>query len=217
MESTELLARRWFSDKAFEIELSRPQGFRFKAGHTIKLVYENIQRYYSLVSGPDDATLLLCLNHIKGGKLSPILSSAKIGTRFAFTGPHGYFNFSTSPRPPVFIGTDTGVSPFVSMARSGIKGFTLLQGARHSKELYYQELFRKMAAKYIPFVWGIPDDDIESSGMLHGKMVDLLTQHLQPGVYDFYLCGWQKMIRDVIYLADKQFPDSRVYTEVFYP
>jgi len=180
------------------------------------MVHQNLQRYYSPVSGPNDPTLLLCVNYIKEGKLSPILASAEIGTQFAFTGPHGYFNFSPSPRPPVFIGTDTGVAPFASMARSGIKCHAFIQGARHAKALYYQDLFRPLAEKYVSFVWEILDNDTVSSDLFHGKMADLVAQNLKPGVYDFYLCGWQKMVRDVTHLIDKRFPDSRVYTEVFY-
>jgi len=214
-QATELIRRRWLSDSVFELELSRPQSFTFKAGHTIQLFHENISRYYSLVSSPGDPTLRICLNHIKLGAFTPMLASAKTGTRFTFTGPHGYFNFSPSPRPPVFIATDTGIAPFVSMARSGIKGFTLLQGAHYSKGLYYQDQVRPCAERYLECVWDTPDEPA-SSELFHARMVALLVEHLKKGSYDFYLCGWQQMIRDVTRLIDHRFSDSRLYIEVFY-
>ena len=102
------------------------------------------------------------------------------------------------------------------MARSGLRGFTLLHGARHAGQLYYQDLLQQSANIYLPIVWEIPDDDHVLSGLFHGKMVNLLVQHLKPGRYDFYLCGWQKMIKDVTHLIDDRFPGSHVYTEVFF-
>jgi len=215
-ETTELINRRWLSDSAFELELSRPPHFHFKAGHTIHLTYRDQKRYYSLISAPSDPTLALCINFIEKGSLSPLLASAEIGSKLQFTGPHGYFNFSPLPRPPVFIATDTGIAPFVSMARSGIRGFVLLQGARHAGEIYYQDVLSPSARKYLPVVWESPEEVQASSGLFHGKMVNLLAQHLEPGRYDFYLCGWQKMIKDVTHLIDDRFPDSRIYTEIFY-
>ena len=216
VETTEVINRRWLSEGAFEIELSRPQHFHFKAGHTIQLINQDQKRYYSLASAPGDPTLSLCVNFIEKGYFSPLLASAEIGFRLEFTGPHGYFNFSPSPRSPVFIATDTGIAPFVSMARSGMQGFTLLHGARHAAELYYQDLLRQSAHQYLSIVWDIPDEEHVKSGLFHGKMVNLVSQHLKPGRYDFYLCGWQKMIKDVTHLIDDRFPGSHVYTEVFY-
>jgi ferredoxin-NADP reductase len=204
------------SEGAFEIELSCPRHFHFKAGHTIQLIYQDQKRYYSVASAPGDPTLSLCVNFIEKGYLSPLLASAEIGFKLEFTGPHGYFTFSPSPRPPVFIATDTGIAPFVSMARSGMRGFTLLHGARHAGELYYQDLLQQAAHHYLPIVWEITGKDNMSSGLFHGKMVNLLEQHLKPGRYDFYLCGWQKMIKDVTHLVDERFPGSHVYTEMFY-
>ena len=216
IETTAMINRRWLSKSAFEVEFSRPRHFHFKAGHTIQLIYQDQKRYYSLASAPGDPTLTLCVNFITKGFFSPLLASAEIGFKLGFTGPHGYFTFSPSPRPPVFVATDTGIAPFVSMARSGMRGVTLLHGARHAGELYYQDLLRSSAQKYLPIVWEMPDEAQVSSGLFHGKMVDLLAQHLEPQCYDFYLCGWQKMIKDVTHLIDDRYPGSHVYTEVFY-
>lgn len=215
-QTTELINRRWLSKSAFELELSRPPHFHFKAGHTIRLIHRDQKRYYSLVSAPSDPTLLLCVNFIEKGHLSPLLASAEIGSKFQFAGPRGYFNFSPLPRPPVFIATDTGIAPFVSMARSGVRGFVLLHGARHADEIYYQDLLRRSARKYLPVIWESPGEVQVSSGLFHSKMANLLAQHLEPGRYDFYLCGWRKMIKDVTHLIDDRFPGSHIYTEVFY-
>jgi hypothetical protein len=49
-----------------------------------------------------------------------------------------------------------------------------------------------------------------------GNVTEYLEQHLTPGAYDFYLCGRSEMIRDVTHLIDIRFPESLVFTELFY-
>ena len=216
IKTTELISRRWLSQRAFELELRRPPDFIFKPGQTIQLVLNDQKRYYSLVSAPNDPTLLLCINFIEKGYVSSFLASADIGVEFGFSGPHGYFTLSPSPRPPVFIATDTGIAPFASIARSGIRDFTLLHGARRTAELYYQDFLRETAREYLQVVWDAPEADLHAGSLFHGKMVDMLVRHLRPGSYDFYLCGWQKMIKDVTHLIDERFAGSHLYTEVFF-
>jgi ferredoxin-NADP reductase len=216
IKTTKLISRRWLSQRAFEIELRRPSDFFFKPGQTIQLVLYDQKRYYSLVSAPDDPTLLLCINFIEKGHVSSFLAAADIEFKIEFSGPHGYFTLLPSPRPPVFIATDTGIAPFASIARSGVRDFTLVHGARHTTELYYQDLFREAARDYLQVVWENSGADPLASTMFHGKMVDMLVRHLRPGSYDFYLCGWQKMIKDVTHLIDDRYAGSHLYTEVFF-
>jgi ferredoxin-NADP reductase len=113
----ELLERHWVSDKTFEITLTRPPAFHFEPGQRIRLIHENIERDYSLVSSPGDSSLILCIRHITGGAYSSILVDARIGERLCFSGPYGYFLFYPSGRPAVLIATGTGIAPFCAMAR----------------------------------------------------------------------------------------------------
>ena len=214
--STELLNRRWLTERTFEIELTRPQSFQFEPGQSIRFIHESIERDYSLITTPTDSTLALCLQNIQGGQLSPLLASAKIGTRFSFAGPHGYFTYRPSMRPAVFVATGIGIAPFVSMARSGLTGFTLVHGVRASADLYYQQLFSTTARLYIPCLSREPNQLLSQTDVFQGRVTDYLQEHLQVGNHDFYLCGRQEMIRDVTLLIDERFPRSLVYTEIFY-
>ena len=148
--TTELVRRQWLSQNAFEIELTRPPSFEFKAGHTILLMHESLERHYSIISTPHDPIIELCLHLVRDGRLSPILADARIGSRFEFTGPHGYFTFKPSSRPPVFVASGTGIAPFVSFARSGVRDFTLLHQAMTVDELYYQNDFIEFTPRYFP-------------------------------------------------------------------
>jgi benzoate/toluate 1,2-dioxygenase reductase component len=214
--TTHLVSRRSLSRKAFEAQFTRPSGFAFVPGQRICLVGNSVERDYSLVSGNTEETLLLCIQKIEGGMLSPLLASASIGSPFQFTGPYGYFTFVASQRPAVFIATGTGIAPFVSMARSGITGFTLLHGAKTPEELHYMSLFRKKADRYIPCLSRVHGTALDVEDTFPGRVTGYLEKHLPPGSYDFYLCGSAEMIRDVTLLTDERFPGSLVHVETFY-
>ena len=214
--STELLNRRWLTEGTFEIELTRPASFQFQPGQCIRFSHETMQRDYSLITTPTDSTLALCLRNVQGGKFSPILASAEINTSLSFTGPHGYFTHRPSARPTVFVATGTGIAPFLSMARSGLTGFTLLHGVRKPADLYFEQFFRAAARLYIPCLSGGSDQLLSERNVFQGRVTDYLRKHLPVGNYDFYLCGRQEMIRDATLLADEKFPESLIYTEIFY-
>ena len=212
----ELLSRRWLSDATFEIELVRPSLFEFHPGQSIRVIHQQLERDYSLVSNPTGPSLALCIRNVQDGSLTPLLATAKVGSRISFTGPHGYFTFRPSQRPPVFIATGTGVAPFVSMVHSRVIGFTLLHGVPMSSELYYESLFRTAAECYVPCLSGLSPESTEQDVAFQGRVTDYLEKNLPPGMYDFYLSGRVEMVRDVTHLVDERFSGSLVYTEIFY-
>lgn len=214
--TSELVHRRWLSTKAFEISLSRPAGFDFQAGQGICIVYEGHTRHYSLTNAPAEPVLSLCVRHIREGLFTPVLAEADLGTRFEYTGPHGYFLFRPSQRPAVFVATGTGIAPFLAMFRSGITAAFVLHGVRTAAELYYGQFLSTLPVTYIACL----SEAITSAGLAAsvyaGKVTGYIKNRLDRRAYDFYLCGRQNMVRDVTLLADEHFPASHVYTEVFY-
>jgi benzoate/toluate 1,2-dioxygenase reductase subunit len=216
IQSVELLQRRWLSKNAFEIELTRPPALEFKAGQTICFIHESMTRYYSLISTPDDATLEFCVYYVPRGNFSTILADASIGSPFQVSGPHGYFTFNRSDRAPIFIATGTGIAPFVSFARSGITDFTLLHQAVSVDELYYRLYFQKITPRYFSCLTEVPFTESSLPNLFCGKISECIRKNLRPGSYDFYLCGEREMLREVTLLVDGIYPESRVYTEVFY-
>jgi benzoate/toluate 1,2-dioxygenase reductase subunit len=207
-----LLNRRWLSDKAFEIDLAKPPSFRFLPGQRICLSHEDGERDYSLISAPADELLTLCIRYVKEGRVSPFLATVPVGTSLLFTGPRGYFTYKPSPRPAIFVATGTGIAPFVSMSRSGLRGFTLLHGAHSAGEFYYAAFFRSVSGRYVPCI----TQASEGEGIFRGRVTDYVNSMMPRKAYDFYLCGRAEMIRDVTLLVDAHFPGSLVYTETFY-
>ena len=214
--TTQLLKRRWITEGTMEVALSRPPEFDFTPGQRIRIVRQEKERDYSLISTPDDSILVLCVRVVEGGIFSPVLASVENGASFSFTGPHGYFTWRSTGRPAIFVATGTGIAPFVSMSRSGTTGFTLLHGVRTPSELYYASLFRTVAKPYVPCLTKVPKEAPMPDNAFHGRVTRYVEKNLTPGEYDFYLCGRQDMIRDVTFLVDDRFPGSFVYTEIFY-
>ena len=210
--SAQLLDRRWLSQAAFEVEFTKPASFSFAPGQRIQLIGEKFDREYSLVSSPLDDTISLCVRLVKGGRFSSALSAARKGDTFTFHGPLGYFMFVLSPRRAVFVATGTGIAPFVSMSRSGVKGFTLLHGVPDARDLYYRDLFESIQCDYMPCL----SKALEGGGMFSGRVTDYLARMMPRTPYDFYLCGRGDMVRDVTLIVDELFPGSLLYTETFY-
>jgi len=214
--SSELVHRRWLSTKAFEIGLSRPANFAFQAGQGIGIVYESHTRHYSLTNAPAEPILSLCVRHIQEGLFTPVLAEAELGTRFQYTGPHGYFLFRPSQRPAVFVATGTGIAPFLAMFRSGITAAFVLHGVRTAAELYYGQFLSTLPATYVACLSEASASESLAASVYAGKVTGYIKNRLERRTYDFYLCGRQDMVRDVTLLADEHFPASHIYTEVFY-
>ena len=215
VHSGKIVKRRWISQKTFEVHISRPATFHFDPGSAIKIVLEGVERYYSPVSAPDDPTIVLHLQHMKKEPVSNKLAVCRANASLQFTGPFGYFTFKSSSRPAVFVAYGIGIAPFVSMARSGLKDFILIQEVRTVADLAYEELFRKSARKYIPCLSKSIISDIVGGEVFSGKVTDYLMKHLPQGTYDFYLSGKRETIHDLVRIIDDHFAGSHVYTEIF--
>jgi benzoate/toluate 1,2-dioxygenase reductase subunit len=211
-----LLGRRWLSQTAFELEIGSSAPFKFVPGQRIRLVLGEFQRDYSLVSSPGDEAIRLCVRKVEGGIMSASLAVMEPGTCLHFTGPLGYFIFRTRERLAVFVATGTGIAPFVSMSRTGTRGFLLLHGVRLAEDLLYESELRRSAGQYVPCVSGGKGDEALPPDGFAGRVTQYLAHRLPEGLYDFYVCGRGDMIRDVTRIVDERFPGSLLYAETFY-
>jgi ferredoxin-NADP reductase len=208
-----ILSRRWLSPTTFELTLERPAGFDFQPGQRIRLWSGPNEREYSIAAAPGDPDVVLCIRRVGSSGGSAWLSTTGIGTELRGSGPHGYFTFKPSPRPAIFVATGTGVAPFVSMARAGTKGFTLLHGVKRAEDLFYRDLLSASALRYMAC---LSEDAPADPDVFAGRVTRYLERQVPPGACDFYLCGRSEMIRDVTWLVDDRFPGSRVYSEIFF-
>lgn len=214
--TTQILARRWLSDRAYELELRRPQNFTFRPGQYVRFPHEGEDRAYSMLSPPSEPTLRFLIRYVKQGNFSHYLAKAEPGTALHLSRPQGYFLFTPSDRQAVFIATGTGVAPFVAMARAGVRNCILLHGVQTDSELYYETLLRSGSSQYLPCLSQHSEGSPLPLHGFRGRVSEYMQRHFPSGQYDFYLCGSQEMIRHVLLIIDDRFPDSIVRTEIFY-
>ncbi len=214
--TTCLLERRWLSEDTFEADLERPPGFRFSPGQGIMLSRDGIEREYSLISGPEEARLSVCIQVVQKGLFSPLLASLPTGSSLSLTGPHGYFTLQPGNRPPVLVATGTGIAPFVSMVHAGARSFTMLHGAAGPRALYYRSIVQPAAAEYVGCLSRETSVEPHPLWEYPGRVTDFLEDRLPAGAFDFYLCGRREMVRDVMRLVDDRFAGSRVFFEIFF-
>lgn len=210
--SAELLEKSWLTQNTFELRVTRPENFRFESGQFIRFFQGDMERDYSIISGPNEPFLGFCVRDTRQGRMSSCLAKIPTGTRLRLSGPMGYFTFKRADHPAVFVATGTGIAPFVSMTRSGISGFILLHGVPCAADLYYRTELEAAAWLYVPCF----SKEISEQGAHNGRVTDYLANHLPSGAYDFYLCGRREMIGDCLAVLDERFPDARVFTEIFY-
>jgi ferredoxin-NADP reductase len=100
------------------------------------------QRSYSIASGPEDGHLVLTIERLDDGEVSPYLvDEAREGDGFEVRGPiGGYFVWEDDGRPVLLVGGGSGVVPLMAMIRSspGKTPMRLLYSSRTYEDVIYR-------------------------------------------------------------------------------
>jgi len=113
------------------------------------------QRSYSIASAPESAELMLTVERIDEGEVSPYLArEVRRGDRFELRGPiGGYFAWSVAEGGPLFlIAGGSGIAPLMAMLRHrAAAGSTvptlLLHSSRTFEDIIYRAELERMAAQ----------------------------------------------------------------------
>jgi ferredoxin-NADP reductase len=113
------------------------------------------QRSYSVASEPENTRLMLTVELIEGGEVSPYLTSEiRPGDKFELRGPiGGYFVWTVAIGGPLFlVAGGSGIVPLMSMLRhrAAAKSATpalLLYSSRTFEDIIYREELDRMAAR----------------------------------------------------------------------
>lgn len=198
--------------EAFLLSFERP--YDFFPGQIIAITRdpEEPPRFYSIASG-SDAPLIDILFDVKPkGSLSPWLATLRAGDSLYISQPLG--NFVPKDGPATWIASGTGIAPFRSMLRSGIRrNISVIQGARDTASLYFKDEFRAaLGEDYHPCT------SREKSEAFQGRVTDFLQQQdaLSSGRL-YYLCGNAEMVVDVReILLGKGIPFDNIVAEVYF-
>jgi len=136
--------------------------FNFIPGQYIDVIGPGgVRRSYSLANAPKtDNTLELHIRAVEGGKMSHYwFNQAAANDLLRLHGPQGtFFLRNTAQRELVFLATGTGIAPVKAMieALPGLspeqlpKSVTVLWGARHTHDLYFDVTALPGPHRYIP-------------------------------------------------------------------
>jgi len=171
---------------------------------------------YSIASGTQDEEIWIVYSVKPDGDLTPPLSKTKPGDTLFASEPSG--NFFATATPSTWIASGTGIAPFVSMWRSGLrKDKILIHGGKYLHSFYFENEFKEaLGANFIRCCSCCSQE--AGYGIYSGRV----TKWLQEQVYlppdkKYYLCGSAKMVvdsRDI--LIEKGIPYNNIIAEIYF-
>jgi NAD(P)H-flavin reductase len=211
--------------------LTVPTEITFLAGQTFLLnVSPGVNRSMSIASAPSDKnTILMCHDVSPGGPGSQWTIAHGVGDTATFMAPLGMFTLDReSRRKKIFVATGTGIAPYHAMLldylpTTGADAITLYWGMRHEEDLYWMSEFEAMEKNYPNFRFILclsqPSDTWqETENRLKGRVTaHVVRREEKISECDIYLCGNQKMIKDMeVQLAEKQVPPHHIFKELYF-
>lgn len=194
-------------------------------------------RAYSMANGPGEAVSPLVLNvriqpppqdnaSAPGGAGSSYMFKLGKGDRVNLAGPYGSFHVKESRREMVFIGGGAGMAPLRSMIvdqlqnRGTERRISFWYGARSLREVFYADLFDRLAAEHGNFSWHLALSDPQAEDDWQGEcgtisdiaLNNYLAGHGNIGNCEFYLCGPPAMLRATIAMLVSLGVDERMIT-----
>lgn len=150
-----------------EFAVDELPSFAFNSGQFVSCVADDPKtgkpqtRAYSIASAARENMFDICVNRVEGGFFSNLLCDLNEGDTVKFHGAHGLFTLRQPLVDSVFIATGTGIAPMRGFAqwlfpedgpnRSEGKDISLVYGTRYESDIYYQDYFEQLAAKYPNF------------------------------------------------------------------
>ncbi len=162
---------------------------------------------------------------VNPGICSSYIFSRKPGDKVTISGPYGEFFIKDSKKEMIYVGGGAGMAPM----RSHIfhlfhtlktnRKVTYWYGARSKREVFYEDHFRDIEAKFPNFTFNIAlsepreEDNWDGyTGFIHQVLYDnYLRYHEEPEEIEYYMCG-PPMMNDAVthLLYDLGVPDEMV-------
>lgn len=216
------------------------QTIDFRAGQYVQLVVppygeitESVQRAYSMSSRPGDTGRIeLLIRLVPGGIATTwVHKYLKEGNMVEVVGPFGEFRIHDTPATMVCVAGGSGMAPFKSMLyhmyETGSfpdKEIWYFFGARTTKDMFYLEELKELAAKWPRFHFvpalSEPTPEENWSGEI-GLITDVLNRYIGSSIdkakgLEGYLCGSPGMINACINVMKKNgITEDKIYFDKF--
>ncbi len=177
----------------------------YQAGQYISILYQGIERCFSLANAPGKHRQLeLHIRRLPGNDFTTfVFETLVIGDKFELTGPFGTFTPRISELgPAIFVAGGTGFAPIKSFIEYHLnmktrRQITLYRGARTQQDLYLNQLCQHWQQLHlIDYVPVLSDAHTDESwqgqkGLIHEALINRqpsLTNH------EVYACGPPEMV-----------------------
>ncbi len=200
---------------------------------------DGVYRAYSMANYPAEGDIVMLNIRIatapRGMDVPPGLCSSyvfnlKPGDNITMSGAYGEFEINDTDREMIYVGGGAGMAPLRSQI---FHLFRILEtgrivsfwyGARSLREVFYEDQFREIEAKFPNFKFHLalsdpqPEDNWEGFvGFIHQVVIDEhLSKHEAPEDCEFYFCGpplMNKAVEKMCY--DFGVPDENVRFDDF--
>lgn len=180
-----------------------------------------VTRAYTPVSSPDDEELTLLFNLVPDGPGSGYLFGLREGDETRFRGPFGTFTLPDAPHDLLFIASETGIAPFVSMLawlsrHDAERRVTLLWELDTERDLYYQDALTRFAAR-MPNLTHAITLRVPSAGWQGrtGRLGALVEETPPLDGVDVFICGGSAMIAEAALIASAKGAET-IHKEQYY-
>ncbi len=244
--SCELVKREQLTDDLVKFWIKPAQEFKFKPGQYCTIGVDGIERPYSISSSPDEEFIELFIEIVPvehGGHLTPLLDHQEVGAQMTLRPrAKGIFVLQPQFKHHIFVGTVTGVVPYISMLRKFLSDpswpepadgvarddytFHVLEGASYHDEFGYDVELTDLANKhdFISFYPSVsrPDEERNANWTgARGRINTLVEDYVAdlgvvPAETCVYACGHPQMIEDVgqrFESTDYTFVEERFWKE----
>lgn len=148
------------------------------------------------------------MGQVPPGIASTYIFSKKPGDKVMISGPFGEFFMKDTNREVCFVGGGAGMAPMRSHifdlfhTKKTTRKATFWYGARSVREMFYDEEFKDIEAKFPNFKYhvalsdALPTDNWSGyKGFIHNVLLkEYLDKHEDPTNIEYYLCGPPPML-----------------------
>lgn len=168
--------------------------FDFIPGQVLKIATDNNHppRIYSICSGNKEKEIRILFNIKDDGFLTPKLAAMIPGEQIMVSKPCG--SFVGRREKAWWIATGTGIAPFYSMIKSGLKqNKKLIHGVRYLNQLYFEdELEEELNENYVRCC-----SRESSCNTISGRVTHYLNEIKNLPDVKYYICGQALMVVEV--------------------
>ncbi|MAU41428.1 MAG: phenol hydroxylase [Kordiimonas sp.] len=202
----------------------------FQAGQYIQLEIDGIDgaRAFSIANGPSEKIIELHIRLVPDGAMTThIHQKLAVGDNVKLSGPYGRFFVRKSQKMPMlFIAGGSGLSSPKSMVQELLEegctdDIVLFHGVRSKADLYYEDLFRDLDAKYDNFIYVPALSEMKEGDNWDGEVgfINEVAERHFEGQFkgnQAYLCGPPPMIEACIRTLMKgRLFEKDIFTEKF--